>query len=262
MSRFRVDLSKPSPPNEAGNFENFTSFKPENKTNPAVKKSSGFAKFLKIFALAVLTILLIGAIGGFLYWRSVKTTPAYSLAMLVDAARRDDQAQMENYLDTDAVVENFMPQVTDKAIELYGRNLPQQTLAKVQLVASPLVPIIRERAKVELPRVVREKTAPVEKIPYWMIALFASRAVDISVEGDKATVKSKIPEQPLELAMKRDGDKWKVVSLKDEVLAKKIAEKIGQDIIAAASKGGLKRAAEQLGVKDSNIIQNVEDIFK
>ena len=38
--------------------------------------------------------------------------------------------------------------------------------------------------------------------------------------------------------------------MKDDVLARKIAEKIGQDIILAASKGGIKKAAEQLGVKN------------
>jgi hypothetical protein len=61
--------------------------------------------------------------------------------------------------------------------------------------------------------------------------------------------------------MKRDGDKWKVVGMKDEILARKIAEKIGQDLLAAAAKGGIKKAAEQFGVKNLEALENM-DIFK
>lgn len=261
MSRFRVNLQEPSEPKNV-------KFQPSETPvfaaadNSRSAKPSGFLKVLKILGIAVVLFLFVGGIVSFLYWQSVKKTPSYSLAMLVDAARRDDQAQVEQYVDAQAVVENFMPQVTGKAIELYGRNLPPQTLAKIEKVAAPIVPIIEERAKIELPRVIREKTTAVEKVPYWMIALFANRAVDVSIEGDTATVKSKIPERPLELTMKRDGDRWKVTGMKDDVLARKIAEKIGQDIITAASKGGIKKAAETLGVSDVDVIKNAEDIFK
>ncbi|MGI8494018.1 MAG: hypothetical protein ACR2L1_01735 [Pyrinomonadaceae bacterium] len=260
MSRFRVNLQEPSEIESVKFQEAETPIFASANLSPA--KPSVFLKVLKFIGIALILILVIGGIGSFFYWRSVKKTPSYSLAMLVDGARRDDQAQVEKYIDSQAVIEDFMPQVTDKAIELYGRNLPQQTLAKVAKVALPVIPIIKERAEAELPRVIREKTAAVEKVPYWMIALFAVRAVDISIEGDTANIKSKIPERPLELEMKRDGDKWKVTAMKDDVLARKIAEKIGQDIIAAASKGGIKKAAESLGVNDADIIKNAEDIFK
>lgn len=262
MSRFRVNLAEP--PNEEKNPAISKREEPAIFANQIAEgeKPSVFLRVLKFIGIALVVILIIGGISGYFYWQTVKKTPSYSLAMLVDGARRDDEAQIENYLDTQAVVEDFMPQVTEKAIDLYGRNLPPQTIAKVEKVAAPLVPIIKERAKNELPRVIREKTAPVEKVPYWIIALFATRAVDISVKGDTAIVKSKITERPLELTMKRDAGKWKVVGMKDEILARSIAEKIGQEIIAVASKGGVKKAAEQLGVKDLDAIKNAEDIFK
>lgn len=259
MSRFTVNLADPPKEENTPAFQNNNFL---NNQKPVAKKPSVFVKILKVIGILLVIILVVGGLGSYLYWQSVKKTPSYSLAMLVDGARKDDQNQIENYLDTQAVVEDFMPQVTDKAVELYGRNLPPQTIAKVEKVAAPLIPVIQDRAKAELPRVIREKTEPVEKVPYWAIALFANRAVDISVEGETANVKSKIPERPLELTMKRDGDKWKVVGMKDDILARKIAEKIGQDIILAASKGGLKKAAEQLGVKDIDAIKSVQDIFK
>lgn len=267
MSQFVVDLREPQeeiptavsekqsvPNRDAPQFGDYQ--KP--------KRRSVFLRVLGWFAAILATLLIIGGIGAFFYWQSVKKTPAYSLALLVDAARRGDQAQMEQLVDTEAVVEDFMPQVTAKAIELYGRNLSPQVIARIEQTAAPLVPAVKQRARAELPRVIREKTAPVEKIPYWLIALGADRAVDISVENETATIKSKIPERPLELTMKRSGaERWKVVALKDNILAQKIAEKIGQDVIALAAKGGVKKAGEQFGIKNlDEIMKDTENIFK
>lgn len=260
MSRFVVNLSEtPGEKKETGQKSEEQTISSAQSSEQ--KKPSAFLRILRIAAVVLLAVLIVVGIGSFLYWQSVKKTPAYSLAMLVDGARRDDRKQIEEYLDTKAVVENFMPQVTAKAVELYGRNLSPQAIARVQQIAAPAIPVIKQRAEVELPQVIRDKTAPVEKVPYWMIALFANRAVEISTEKDTATVKSKIPDRPLELIMRREGDRWKVVGLKDEVLARKIAEKIGQELIGAASKGGLKKAGEQFGVKNLEALENM-DIFK
>lgn len=260
MSRFTVNLAEsPEEKNAAQQKQEEPTILSGHASNQ--KKPSAFLKFLKTTGIVLLVFLIVGGIGGFFYWQSVKKSPSYSLAMLVDGARRDDQAQVEQYVDMEAVIENFMPQVTSKAVELYGRNLSPQVIARVEEAAAPAIPIIKQRAKTELPQVIREKTAPVEKVPYWMIALFANQAVDISPKDDTAAVTSKIPERPLELTMKRDGDKWKVVAMKDDVLARKIAEKIGQDLIAAAAKGGIKKAAEQFGLKNLEALENM-DIFK
>ncbi len=84
---------------------------------------------------AVLGLLVLGAIlGGYIYWRSFADTPQYSLALLVDAARRDDQAKVDEIVAVDAIVDDFVPQITDKAVELYGRGLPPQTIARVAKV--------------------------------------------------------------------------------------------------------------------------------
>src|SRR5205085_6811316 len=113
-----------------------------------------------------------------------------------------------------------------------------------------LIPAIKERVKAELPRLIREKTQPVEKVPYWVIAIFAERGVDIRQDGDTAYVTSKIVERQLELTMKRNGDVWQIVAVKDDALAKQIAEKIGQEIIAAAGKGGLDKIGKQGGINN------------
>jgi len=235
----------------------------QTKVAAKPKKRDGCAKFLVIAAIVVALLFLIGAIVCYFYWQGVKTSPQYSLALLVDAARRGDQKAIDELVDTDAVVESFLPQVTDKATELYGRNLPADKIAKVKDAAVPLMPAIKQRARAEVPRVIQEKTEKFASIPYWAIALGAGQFLDIETQGDLAVVTSQIPERPFVLSMKRNGDKWRVVGIKDDVLAKRIAETIGQELIAISTREGLKKASEKMNAPGlENIKKKIDDLFK
>jgi hypothetical protein len=265
MSRFVVNFNEQPEPEEKPTVvkENVSSFDEEKTPAPPKKKRSLFVKILGVLGILILGFLLVAGIGGYFYWQSLKTTPQYSLALLVDAARRDDNQQMEQLVDTEAVVDSFVPQITEKAVELYGRNLPPQQITRVKESAAPLMPAIKQRAKEELPRVIREKTQPFESFPWWTIALAADRAVEIRTENDLAYIKSKIPEREIEVTMRRNGDLWRVIAIKDEPLARRIAEKIGQELIAASTKGTVKKAGEKLGVQNlQDIMKKMEDIFK
>jgi len=227
------------------------------------KAKSKFVKIIGVTAALLGAILLFAAVGGYFYWQSYKDTPQYSLALLIDAARRGDQATVDRLVDTDAVVDDFMPQITGKAIELYGRGLPPQALAKVAQVAAPVLPIVKERAKAELPRVIREKTDKFANVPFAAIVLGADRYLEINQEGDTAFIKSKIADRPLEVKMKRSGDKWQIVGITDEQLATRIAQKIGQEIILVAAKGGITQAGKSLGVNNlQDLLKQAENILK
>lgn len=259
MSRFTVNLENSPSKSASVKNQNVPSF---GEVNPP-KKRGKLGKILGIFAAIVGVILLVSAIGGYFYWQSLKKTPQYSLALLIEAARNNDQKTIDSLVDTNAVVDDFMPQITDKAVELYGRGLPPATLSKVAQVAAPVLPAIKERAKAELPRVIRERTDKFSSVPFFAIVIGADRYLEINETGDTATVKSKIQDRPLELKMKKNGERWQVVGLKDEQLSTRIAQKIGQEIIAVATKGGVRKAGETLGVKNlQDLINQAEDILK
>ncbi|HEY0460044.1 MAG TPA: hypothetical protein VGC97_12980 [Pyrinomonadaceae bacterium] len=235
----------------------------ETNVSESPKKRSGCGRILGISAIVLAVLLLFGALAGYFYWQSVKASPQYSLALLVDAGRRGDQKAIDELVDTDAVVDSFMPQVTDKATELYGKNLPPEKLSKVKEFSTPLMPAIKQRARSEVPRVIKEKTDKFESIPYWAIAIGAGYYLDIKPNGDTATVTSKIPERQFELTMKRNGDKWRVVAIKDDALARRIAETIGQELIAISTKEGLKKASEKMNAPGlENIKKKIDDLFK
>lgn len=257
MSRFEVNL----------NEENAAT--PEKKTDaPSFgdyqkpKKKSRAKKILGIIAISFIAILIIGIIGGFFYWQHLKTTPQYSLALLVDAARRDDQAEIDKLVDVDAVVDDFVPQITDKAVELYGRGLAPTVINKLAVAVTPYLPAVKQRAKLEVPDLIREKTKKFENVPFWAIALGAGRILDIQQTGDTANVKSNLQDRPLEVEMKRNGDRWQIVKIKDEEIARRIAEKIGQEIIAAAKNGDVEKAGKQIGIQNLKDILKNSDIFK
>jgi hypothetical protein len=261
MSKFAIDLKESQKVIETDVPKMASA--PEFSGYQKPKKRRVFAKVLGVLAVLLVLVLIVGGVGGYFYWRHLKTTPQYSLALLVDAARRDDRKTVDELVDTDAVVDDFMPQITGKAVELYGRGLPPATLAKIERVAAPLMPAVKLRAREEIPNLIREKTQKFDKVPFWAIALGADKYVDITSENDKAFINSKLQERRLNLTMKRSGDKWQVVGVKDEELARQIAEKIGQQIITVANKGGIQKAGEQFGVQNlGEVIKQLDGIFK
>lgn len=213
-------------------------------------------KILIVLAAFLGFFLILIAAFAYLYWQKVKQSPQYSLAILVESARVDDRDVVARFIDVDAVVDDFMPQVMQKATELYGRNLPPETIKKFSEAIAPIMPSLKNRVREEIPRVIREKTKALERLPWWAIALGADRVLEITVEGDLAYVRGKVDDQDLVITLRRSGEIWRVVAVKDDRLAREIAEKIGQDLILMFNREGTKKAAEKLGIR------GVEDLLK
>lgn len=257
MSRFTVDLTGSGPEKE-----------PEENSVaaagvPAPRRRGRMGKILLGIAALAVVIAVVGAIGGLIYWQSLKGTPQYSLALIADAAKNDDQSTVNTLIDVDAVVDDFVPQVTSKAVEMYGKGLPPAIVGQLTKLATPILPSVKERAKAELPRIIRDRVTAFGNVPFVLMVLGAGRYLEINVTGDSAIVKSKLPEHPLELKMKRNGDRWKIVGAKDDNLATDIARKIGQDIIDVAKNGGASKAAKTIGVPTlTDILKKADELIR
>ena len=220
-------------------------------------------KVILTISAVLMSLVAAGFVGGYFYWQSFKGTPQYALASLVEAARHDDQAQIDQFVSIDSIVDDFMPQITGKAVELYGRGLPPQTIARVAQVATPVMPALKERARARLPVLIRKKTERFESVPFAAMVIGADRYLDIRLNGDFAIVRSKLPQHSFEVKMQRNGTSWKIISVRDEDLATDIAQRVGQEIIAVAANGGVDEAGDRLGISNLNtILRQAEKIFR
>ncbi len=174
-------------------------------------------------------ILLLLVVGGFIFWQYYKTKPAYSLALLVDAAQRNDAAAFDQVVDTNNVIQSFAPQVIDEATGRLGTALTPAMRQRIETLVPTLIPNVTENLRTEVMKQVREKTTRAEGKPFFLIALFMPYIVDIKQEGDTAIVTDKAGERRLELTMQRTPEKrWKVVGVKDDALAKRIVDDIAK----------------------------------
>ena len=91
----------------------------------------------------------------------------------------------------------------------------------------------------------------------------ADRYLDFEIAGDAAVVRSKLPDHPLEMKMRRNGDRWRIVGVRDDQLATDIARTIGQQLIDIAMNGLTKQAAETLGVgKLADLLRRAGELVK
>ncbi len=194
------------------------------------------AKVLSITALVVAGLAALIIAGGFFWWRSYQRTPSYSLALLVDAAQRDDLRAVEELLDADRVAEGFVPQVVGR-LTSGGANLNAAAVEQqARQIAPQLAPRVRESVRDEVARGVKsfaEKAGG--NLPFVLLAAGIGRYADVTEEGDTAKVNFNIEGRaPLELLMQRSEERWKIVTIKDESVASSIAARIAPSIAAPA----------------------------
>jgi uncharacterized membrane protein len=196
------------------------------------KKGSRGARVLLIVLLVIAGLLVGLAIGGFIWWRSYKTSPAYSLALLVDAAQRGDAGGIDEIIDTNKVVESFAPQVTEQATGRFGTALTPALRKQVEALVPKLLPRVEARVHDAVIQRIKEVGARAEGKPFVVIALSIPYVLDITEDGDTAKAVGSQNEHPIELTMQRNGERWKIVGVKDEQMAKRIVDDIAKDLPA------------------------------
>jgi len=105
---------------------------------------------------------------------------------------RCDLHYFGSLVDTDKVVDGFVPEIIDSAVDLYGRGMPPQTIANLTVVAQPIMPALKDRARIEIPKLIRDRTSKFEHVPFAAIVMGADRYLDIKIDGNNAAVTSKI----------------------------------------------------------------------
>ena len=262
-SRFVINLDEP-PPKPSRKF--MRDQKPparavySSPNTSAARKPGGRWKKI-LLGVFLVFIMAAGAlaVGGYFYWQNYKQRPAYSLALTVNAAQRNDKAEFERLVDTDKIVENFVPQIAEQAGAGVGLGIalsPDLIRRQLDKYAPQLLPQIKEQTRAQVEAGVKEFSAKAGNYPFWLVALGASRLTEITENGDTAKVKLSFRNRPLELTMQRaDNQQWRIVGIKDDALAREI----GQQLIAKlpalinGEKGGDKKNPSPGGTLEDEI---------
>jgi hypothetical protein len=189
-------------------------------------------KVLGILAAFCVAIVVIAGVALFFWWRHYQKTPAYSLALIVDAAQRNDMVAFRNQLDDEQIARNLVASVRDRASARYGIALSDSLQRNIDGLVPTLLPQLKDRIHIEVAKEVKEFSSRAQSKPFVLVALTISSLLTITKDGDNARAIAPIPDRPIELALRRDGDRWKVVDFKDDVLVQRVVDGMMKDLPA------------------------------
>ena len=189
----------------------------------------------KVLAILLLVIVLaIGGlgVGGYFWWRNFQTTPEYSLALIVDAAQKNDLAALNTKIDDEAIARGLVSEVSQKASSRYGLAMNASVQQQIDKVVPTLIPQMKDAIQAEVAKEIRDLSSQSEPKPLILIALAIPRLVTITREGDNAKVTAQLPDRSVELGMTRAGDTWKVTGFKDDEFTQRVVDGVMKDLPA------------------------------
>ena len=195
-------------------------------------RESRVGRYLSVTALVIIGAVLVVMVAGYAWWRSFERSPAYSLALLVDAAQRDDKQTVDSLIDPDKIAQDFIPQVINTFV---GQNpqLTSQARAQLSNVIPLLLPRVRETMRDDIMRDIKIFAGRPNE-PVSVLALGIRGKTQVEEAGDAATVKYTAADRNVEIGMRREGERWKVVAIKDNQLATDITGRLASSIPNAA----------------------------
>jgi len=201
---------------------------------PVPRRKSRAARVLAILGLLLGAFVLALAVGAFLWWQHYQTTPSYSLALLVDAAQRNDMPGVDKIVDTDKIVDHFAGQVMDKAAGRYGGALSGEVSKTIRARVPALLPNIKQQVRDAVAARVKEISAKADQKPFLVVALAIPYFVNVTTDGDKANASASIHDQQVRMDLERSGDVWRVVGVQDEALLQRMVDEVIKDLPAIA----------------------------
>jgi hypothetical protein len=172
-------------------------------------------------------------IAGYLWWRHYQTTPSYSLALIIDAAQRNDMTTFNRLVNSEKIVDGFTSRAADRVTAGFG--LPGSVLSNQLSSATHLVP---ERLKTafrdRLVEEIRQFSSGFGRKPFVVIALTLPTVVKVTSDERSARLESKLYDQPVELLMEKHSETWQLVGVKNESLLNRFVDEVRKDLPAVS----------------------------
>ena len=189
---------------------------------PKKQRARRWPKVLALLAVLIIVVAVIAAAGGYLWWRHFQTTPSYSLALILDAAQRDDMVAFDQQLDSDEIARNMVGSFQQKAAGRYGAALSGPLQSQIDSLLPSFLPRLKQTVHDELAKQLKEFSAKSTPKPFFIVALTVPSLVKIDTKGDIAQVTANVQDRTIQLSMRRDGERWKVTALNDDTLTQRV----------------------------------------
>jgi uncharacterized membrane protein len=200
-----------------------------NMDSPRPRKRGRLGRVLLI--VAVVLLLIVGGLGagGYFWWRNYQNGPAYALAVMVDAVQRNDTATFDKMIDPDKISADFVSQVREKMSGSLAAQLSStQTDAATATVSTKLKETVHEQLINEL----RGLTEVAKGKPLFIVALGIPYFAEIKQENNTAFATVNIKGEVIKLSMQAEDNRWRIVAVQDEKLAKMVADAVVKSLPA------------------------------
>ena len=197
------------------------------RTRTSGKKRRRWPRVLGIIAFLALLIVVVAAVGAFLGWRHYQSTPTYTVAVLVDAAARNDVAEFQKHFNDDEIAKNMVTTVSEKAAARYGYALNSSIQQQINNLVPSLLLGMKETIRKEVAAEMAFNGLAPEGRSFTWILLNVPRLLTVKTEGD--TSKVTMPHgggRTIELTMQRYADGWKMTEFKDELAMQRIVDTV------------------------------------
>jgi hypothetical protein len=194
------------------------------------RRSSRAVRIFGIIAVVLVLIIIGVAAGGYFWWRHYQNGPAYSLAVLADAAQRNDTATIDSILDNDKVTEDFVAQVRQRATGSFLSSISSTWSNQTDSAMQTLTPRLKQTVHDSFVNELRRLTEPAAGKPFILVALAINRFADIKQENNVAHATVNIKDEHLQLTMQQDGGRWRITAVQDDKLAQQIADEVQQNL--------------------------------
>src|SRR5258705_13745075 len=97
-------------------------------------QSKRWPMVLALIAALLIIFIVVAAGAGYLWWRHYQTTPGYSLALIIDAAQRDDMAAFDRQIDDEEFAKNMLAYGKYKTSDRYGLTLKRALPGEIDRV--------------------------------------------------------------------------------------------------------------------------------
>jgi hypothetical protein len=196
-------------------------------------KRRRWSRVLALLASVLVGLIVVAGLSGYLWWGHYKTTPAYSLALIVDAAQRNDLETFNRLVSSEKIVESLTSQAADKVTSRLG--LPGSILnTQLGNVRPSLPPELKPTFNAWLADEIKEFSFKFKTRSFVIIALSLRAMVKITGDDTTARIDATLRDQPVELTMKREGEIWQLVDLKNEGLLTRVVEEVGRAVPATS----------------------------